>query len=338
MIRPLFSFVVLAYNQETYISEAIHSALSQSYSPLEIIICDDCSSDRTFEVAEKVAKDYRGSHQVILSRSSTNLGIAGSVNRVMEMCRGEFVVVAAGDDVSLPERAETIYRVWEGTKRRATSVFSSYTSITGDGAILEVGGLRSIPASLASSCRLRGELSRFISNRVPVVNGCTHAWSPKLFDFFGPLKSDLEDSALSFRSLANGEIHYIPQPLVKYRRHGSNVSFFAGKEKLPFESREKRLRWVNDQSIRLFEGIGNDLNTLHSKGLISAADHVRLSVGVNDMRTRYSIGRSMMDDSLIEKLFTLARAIRSGHFRCAIRNSLRLLPRPAYQTLYSWVK
>ena len=43
MERPLISFVVLAYNQESFIREAIEGALTQTYSPLEIVFSDDCS-------------------------------------------------------------------------------------------------------------------------------------------------------------------------------------------------------------------------------------------------------------------------------------------------------
>ncbi|HUF60663.1 MAG TPA: glycosyltransferase, partial [Verrucomicrobiales bacterium] len=53
--RPLVSFLLLAYNQEQYIHEAVEGAFSQTYSPLEIILSDDCSTDRTFEIMREMA-------------------------------------------------------------------------------------------------------------------------------------------------------------------------------------------------------------------------------------------------------------------------------------------
>ena len=44
--RPLVTFALFAYNQEQYIREAVEGAFSQTYEPLEIILSDDCSSDR----------------------------------------------------------------------------------------------------------------------------------------------------------------------------------------------------------------------------------------------------------------------------------------------------
>lgn len=56
--RPLVTFALFAYNQEKYIREAVDGAFSQTYEPLEIILSDDCSSDRTFEIMQEMAAAY----------------------------------------------------------------------------------------------------------------------------------------------------------------------------------------------------------------------------------------------------------------------------------------
>lgn len=54
--KLLISFVLIAYNQERFIREAVEGAFSQTYSPLEIILSDDASSDRwNLPIAEKLA-------------------------------------------------------------------------------------------------------------------------------------------------------------------------------------------------------------------------------------------------------------------------------------------
>lgn len=55
--RPLVTFALIAYDQERFIREAVEGAFSQTYSPLEIILSDDCSSDRTFEIIKDVAAE-----------------------------------------------------------------------------------------------------------------------------------------------------------------------------------------------------------------------------------------------------------------------------------------
>lgn len=104
--RPLVTFAVFAYNQEDFVRDAIESAFAQTYSPLEIILSDDCSADRTFQIMKELASAYSGPHRIVVRKNAANSGVLGHVLTVAKMARGEFLVVAAGDDISFPERTE----------------------------------------------------------------------------------------------------------------------------------------------------------------------------------------------------------------------------------------
>ncbi|HYG27035.1 MAG TPA: glycosyltransferase family A protein, partial [Caulobacteraceae bacterium] len=106
--RPLATFILFAYNQERFVREAIAAALAQDYEPLEIILSDDCSSDRTFDFMQEMAAGYRGPHSVRAARTSRNLGVTQHVLGRGREARGEIVVVAAGDDISKPHRTSRI--------------------------------------------------------------------------------------------------------------------------------------------------------------------------------------------------------------------------------------
>ena len=67
--RPLVTFALFAYNQEKYIREAIEGAFAQTYEPLEIILSDDCSVDRTFEIMTEMVVNYRGKHCIKLNKN-----------------------------------------------------------------------------------------------------------------------------------------------------------------------------------------------------------------------------------------------------------------------------
>jgi glycosyltransferase involved in cell wall biosynthesis len=333
--RPLLSFVLVCYNQEAFIEEAVRGALAQTYSPLEIIISDDCSSDRTFEIARKTVAGYAGPHDVKFNRNSTNLGIGGNVNRAMELCRGELVVLGDGDDISLPNRTEVTWRAWEESDRRATSICFAYTTISADGTELGPGGKRGDPNDQRPMKALEGDLFTFLSTRQPAVCGCSHAWSPSLFKYFGPLKSDLEDLMMSFRSLAIGQILYVQQPLVKYRRHGRNVSFFAPEEgRRSFVERETRLRWVDEQTVRAYENMLSDIDRMYRDGLIGSSQRDRLRKEGNRVRTIYVAEKQMMDGTTREKLRTLTGLALRGRLKSAARLAPRLLPKSLYQNLY----
>jgi len=52
--RPLLTFALVSCNQEPFVREAVEAALAQSYSPLEVILSDDCSDDRSFAIMEEL--------------------------------------------------------------------------------------------------------------------------------------------------------------------------------------------------------------------------------------------------------------------------------------------
>ena len=110
--RSIVTFALFAYNQERFIKDAIEAALAQDYSPLEIIFSDDCSTDNTFEIMNKFAEKYSGPHVIKLNKNTRNLGIADHINVVMKMVTTDFVVVAAGDDVSEQNRTSEMVKVW----------------------------------------------------------------------------------------------------------------------------------------------------------------------------------------------------------------------------------
>lgn len=104
--HPLVTFVLFAYNQEDYIRDAVESAFAQTYKPLEIILSDDCSSDRTFNIMQEMAASYRGPHKVYVRQTERNQGITHHFLQRVREAKGEVIVVAAGDDISKPERCE----------------------------------------------------------------------------------------------------------------------------------------------------------------------------------------------------------------------------------------
>jgi len=335
MSKPLLSYIVVTFNQEKYIREAVESALAQTYSPLEIIVSDDKSSDRTVEVVKEVIAAYKGPHTVRLNCNQENIGIGKSITKLVGMCSGAMIIGQAGDDVALPERAETIYQAWEASGRKATSIFSSYMTISGEGQELGVGGVRGDESDVSKYRIQEGSVFKFLFDKWPVVVGCTHAWSPELFKFFGPLNSDLEDLVLSFRSLSYGQMLYVHSPVLKYRRHDSNVSFFAGwDDTRSFEHREKRLRWVNEKTVGAYDNMIMDIETLFVNGKISETERASLRDEAVRVRAKTATELRMMTGGFFDKVSAVLGAVFRGDLHCAIKSSARLMPRPIYRRFY----
>ena len=235
---PLVTFALFAYNQEKYIAEAVNAALSQTYTPLQIILSDDASNDATYELMCQIVSKYDGHHEIILNKNEKNLGIGAHVNKVMEMAKGEIIVVAAGDDISDTNRVETVVDSFIKSKEKIYSIWSAARYIDDAGCSL----LRRFPGGLDEFTE-----KTMVRNVRPLI-GATHAWRREVFDLFGPLMDGVvfEDNAISFRSYLLGAIKYLDRELVSYRSHCKNITNFTrvGDFKTLYAGAAKRNAWA----------------------------------------------------------------------------------------------
>ena len=92
---PRACVLLLAYNQQETIESAIDSVLGQQCEPIEIVLSDDASSDRSFELMQAAAERYRGPHVVVARRNATNLGIGQHYNELVRATRAPLLVTLA---------------------------------------------------------------------------------------------------------------------------------------------------------------------------------------------------------------------------------------------------
>jgi glycosyltransferase involved in cell wall biosynthesis len=97
---PTISVIMPAYNAAGYIAQAIESILKQTFSDFEFIIIDDGSQDETLAVVER----YSGIDRRILPIHWVHIGIARSLNMMLEGASGTFIARMDADDIAMPER------------------------------------------------------------------------------------------------------------------------------------------------------------------------------------------------------------------------------------------
>ena len=222
-LRPetfaLVTFALLTYNQERFIREAIDGALAQVYSPLEIIISDDCSTDYTFEIAKDTVLNYTGPHQIRLNRNAENMGLSSHVRYIHEISNGQIIIHAAGDDISFPQRVERIFETFSQISPRPSMVISNALKFDAKGKML---GL----LSPGLTKRIIDRSPNPLVVMIPVVNGSTVAIDRGLIDAFpAPMKTVIaEDVVLMRRAYMLNGVVYIPDILVKYRINSGGVS------------------------------------------------------------------------------------------------------------------
>ena len=205
--------LLIAYNQQHTVGAAIDAALAQDYSPLEIVISDDASTDATFEVMSERVAAYRGPHRVILNRNERNLGIGAHLSHAASLCSGQLLFVAAGDDVSLPQRCSRTMQAWMASDRQLDLIAAPLQDIDAEGRVHAV-----ITPSDLGAYRSAADWAR----ARPHVVGAAQAWTRRLLQRFGPLPEGVvaEDLVMAFRAIVSGGALSLAEPLVQYRRGG----------------------------------------------------------------------------------------------------------------------
>ena len=104
------SVIMSVYNGEEYLAEAIDSVLGQSFKDFELIVINDCSTDKTGELLSKYeALDAR----VKVHTNEVNLRLPSSLNKAISLAEGKYIARMDADDICLPDRFEKQFAFME---------------------------------------------------------------------------------------------------------------------------------------------------------------------------------------------------------------------------------
>lgn len=213
--KPLVTLILICYEQEKYVAEAIDSCLMQDYENLEVILSDDGSKDKTFEIIKEKSKKYEGIHKVIINRNDSNMGLAEHLNKLYSLANGEYIVHAAGDDICFPEKVNKLVKPMLSNDN-IMGVCSSITEIDLDGKVLKIREHK--------EHHKLNDIEYILENSSSVVSQ-SHAFRRIIFTYFGGILSEVsnEGKVLALREALLGKIAYVDEPLTYYRI-GSGIS------------------------------------------------------------------------------------------------------------------
>jgi len=251
-VFPRITLILLTYNQRAYLKEAVSACLSQIGEPIEILLSDDASTDGSFELMKQLADQYSGPHLVRLRRNTCNLGIGEHYNQAIADSGGQLLVTAAGDDISLPGRVQTLAKAWDETGQKADLIASHLIDMSLEGqdlGIIHAANLAKWPSPDA-----------WVRKR-PYVVGASHAFTKRLHTHFGLFSPDLayEDQVMALRACGLGGGVTVNEPLVRYRRGG------ISQRKNDALTPQGFLQWSLKKHTRqraLYSQIRQDLQTL----------------------------------------------------------------------------
>ncbi len=279
---PLISIALCTYNGAKYLSEQLDSLLNQTYPNLELVIQDDCSTDTTWDIL----KQYEAHHPHIkLFRNNSNLGFQKNFESILGKCIGDWIAISDQDDIWLPEKIETLYRLSKGN-----------ILVYHDSELVDENG-----TSLNKNV---SDKFNFISGKNPnaflffnCVSGHSMMFSNKLINLIFPFPTNgYYDHWIAFVGSHCGSIAFSERQLVKYRQHQSNVTdMFGLKTKVYKLTHAKNRMWRENrwlESCATFEklnGISGKAHKLYKKGKNRNSNYLNIEFALSIWKDRQSL-------------------------------------------------
>lgn len=207
MNHPKVSIVIPVYNGSDFLAEAIESALSQTYSNLEIVVVNDGSNDHG--ETERIALSYGDRIRYF---SKKNGGVASALNMAIDEMNGEYLSWLSHDDLYTADKVEREMRAVFEVGNAEAVIYSDYAVFTGD-------PHESTPVRLPGVPPEHFRYWITIENR---LHGCTLLVPRIAFARAGMFDISLrttQDYDLWFRMAPKFEFIHIPEVLVKARSH-----------------------------------------------------------------------------------------------------------------------
>jgi len=215
--NPLVSILMANYNYARYLGTAIESALQQSYRNLELIVCDDGSTDNSVEIARRfVERDPR-----VRLIEKANGGQASAFNAAFSESRGQILCLLDSDDAFSPEKLTAVVQLFREQKGTGLIVHPMVVIDSQDRKLQQLPFIGTFEKGwLGPRLVRRGGRWRFMPS------SCV-AFRRELGAYCFPIPEP------GFRTCADAfiftmlplvtEVGYLDQPLCQYRIHGSNI-------------------------------------------------------------------------------------------------------------------
>ena len=210
--RPLVSIIIPVFNGADFLSQAIDSALEQTYEPCEVIVVNDGSQDGG--LSETITLSYGNRIRYLFK---PNGGVAAALNLALQHALGDYISWLSHDDLYEKKKIERQIEVLASLDDKSTILYSDYSIFTDDPDDLLPVTLGSIPAT-----RFRYWITT--ENR---LHGCTLLIPALAFKEVGGFDVSLrttQDYDLWYKMSERFKFNHIPTSLVRARQHAGQGS------------------------------------------------------------------------------------------------------------------
>lgn len=215
------SVVMATYNGEKYLEQQIESILAQTLLPVELIVCDDCSTDGTIAILEK----YQQRQLLTYSINPKQLGLIGNFKKAVSMAAEDnYVALSDQDDIWMPEKLAVSAALMQ-------KMDQSLPCLVHTDLILVDEQLKVLNPSFMNE---RGQHQYHHNLQTLLfanfVTGCTMLMNQKLRRFFAEMPGNIRfhDAWIALAAATFGSVEEVSKPMIRYRKHGNNLSIAAG--------------------------------------------------------------------------------------------------------------
>ena len=223
------SVAFIVYNGARYMRTQLDSILAQTHKVKEIIVCDDASSDTTKEILEEYKKNYP--NLFFLHYNNKNLGPTKNIEKAIQACTGELILLADQDDYWEANKVETIVK-WFVANPTMNGVFTNGSLMNSNEKLDNIYGLwdvMSFPYKAIKNCE---DLKFYINTVENSVTGATLAIRnnlPFLKKPFPVIKHLVHDRWLAMNLAETNSLGILEDKLIRYRIHSKQA--IGGKTK-----------------------------------------------------------------------------------------------------------
>ena len=231
--NPLVSIICLAYNHENFVVETLNSVIQQNYQPIELIIVDDYSKDRT----KLEINNWLLSHpEVQFIANEFNIGNTKSFNIALKIAKGEYIIDLAADDLLLPNGIQMQINAFQKSKFKNLGVVYGNAEI-----INEDGSFNSFYFPVDKngkviSKRIIGDIYSSVLSTGDSICSVSALFKKSVFDFLGGYDETLayEDLDSWIRASREYEFDFIDEVLVRKRMVTNSLgsNFYKKKHKI----------------------------------------------------------------------------------------------------------
>jgi glycosyltransferase involved in cell wall biosynthesis len=208
--------ILTCFNHESYLLQALEAVRAQTHRPLQLIVTDDASTDRSGEVVAGWL-DERWPDATFV-RHRVNVGLTATLNEALAHVTGDFVTITSADDWMEPVRVERLVAAFEAAPDDVGLVYSGARVVDGDGA--EVDVVHTEPGSAPSGWIFPQQLA------MPRILTPTVMVRASVYDAVGGFTEGdvVEDYDMWLRVCRAFQVLHVPEALVNYRWHRDNTT------------------------------------------------------------------------------------------------------------------